>query len=121
MKWFLGLLLLNAALWLNNPYTTGKDYELTLVSKTLMAGRHSSTPYGLFKMQSGETFTTPISIKTYMSVEPGQRAVLSLRPFDVKQTFWQNLLLLFVPVVFSSVSVVVLIFGIATKISGVKL
>lgn len=88
-----------------NDYATYRDYNVVMVEKMQTMGKCSRL-VGLFKTETGETFETKISMSTYFSLNPGDAAVLSMRPMDIRQTVKQNIVWVLLPVCLYSVTLV---------------
>lgn len=85
---------------LQNDYMTFAMAEYPVVAKIPDARNF----YLVLRSEEGERFSVSVGPATYTGVEVGGRVSMSLRPFDVRQTFWQNLLLFFGPVLVASVT-----------------
>lgn len=78
-----------------NDYMHYKDYDVTVVNTfTGTQGKGSSLSFiAVYELNDGYRFSEYISPEMYSSIEKGDNITVSLRPFDVKQTLFDNKLL----------------------------
>ncbi|QVW08897.1 putative 15.3 kDa protein [Salmonella phage Lv5cm] len=74
-----------------------KDYDVTVVNTiTGTQGKGSSLSFiAVYELKDGYRFSEYISPEMYSSIEKGDNITVSLRPFDVKQTWFDNIVWFF--------------------------
>lgn len=79
-----------------NTYMTYRDYDVKVVQlyQGEIDGKHSQIDFtGVFRTKdTGIIFDLPISAATYSQLQVGDYTQFNLRPFDIKQTFKENLI-----------------------------
>lgn len=88
-----------------NDYMHYKDYDVTVVN-TLSGtqGKGSSLSFiVVYELNDGYRFSRYISPEMFSSIEKGDNITVSLRPFDVKQTMFDNIIWLFGMILVQSV------------------
>ncbi len=91
-----------------------KDYDVTVVN-TLAGtqGKGSSLSFiAVYELNDGYRFSEYISPEMYSSIEKGDNITVSLRPFDVKQTLFDNIVWFFGMVLVQSVCGAYIVFSI---------
>ena len=80
-----------------NDYMHYKDYDVTVVNTlTGTQGKGSSLSFiAVYELNDGYRFSEYISPEMYSSIEKGDNITVSLRPFDVKQTLFDNIVWFF--------------------------
>lgn len=80
-----------------NDYMHYKDYDVTVVNTlTGTQGKGSSLSFiAVYELNDGYRFSEYISPEMYSSIEKGDNITVSLRPFDVKQTWFDNIVWFF--------------------------
>ena len=80
-----------------NDYMHYKDYDVTVVNTiTGTQGKGSSFSFiAVYELKDGYRFSEYISPEMYSSIEKGDNITVSLRPFDVKQTWFDNIVWFF--------------------------
>ena len=80
-----------------NDYMHYKDYDVTVVNTlTGTQGKGSSLSFiAVYELKDGYRFSEYISPEMYSSIEKGDNITVSLRPFDVKQTLFDNIVWFF--------------------------
>lgn len=80
-----------------NDYMHYKDYDVTVVNTiTGTQGKGSSLSFiAVYELKDGYRFSEYISPEMYSSIEKGDNITVSLRPFDVKQTWFDNIVWFF--------------------------
>lgn len=80
-----------------NDYMHYKDYDVTVVNTiTGTQGKVSSLSFiAVYELKDGYRFSEYISPEMYSSIEKGDNITVSLRPFDVKQTLFDNIVWFF--------------------------
>ncbi|QXV82183.1 hypothetical protein bas37_0202 [Escherichia phage KarlGJung] len=88
-----------------NDYMHYKDYDVTVVNTfTGTQGKGSSLSFiAVYELNDGYRFSEYISPEMYSSIEKGDNITVSLRPFDVKQTLFDNIVWFFGMVLVQSV------------------
>ncbi|AWM12088.1 hypothetical protein KMC17_gp087 [Escherichia phage vB_EcoM_NBG2] len=88
-----------------NDYMHYKDYDVTVVNTlTGTQGKGSSLSFiAVYELNDGYRFSEYISPEMYSSIEKGDNITVSLRPFDVKQTWFDNIIWFFGMVLVQSV------------------
>lgn len=97
-----------------NDYMHYKDYDVTVVN-TLAGtqGKGSSLSFiAVYELNDGYRFSEYISPEMYSSIEKGDNITVSLRPFDVKQTLFDNIVWFFGMVLVQSVCGAYIVFSI---------
>jgi len=84
-----------------NDYLSFKNHECVVLDK------HESSDYFLLVLcdENGRVFSTSIDYSFYWKTELGKKYTLSLREFDIKQTFEKNIVWFFCPVLLFSISI----------------
>lgn len=80
-----------------NDYMHYKDYDVTVVNTiTGTQGKGSSLSFiAVYELNDGYRFSEYISPEMYSSIEKGDNITVSLRPFDVKPTVFDNIVWFF--------------------------
>lgn len=88
-----------------NDYMHYKNYDVTVVNTlTGTQGKGSSLSFiAVYELKDGYRFSEYISPEMYSSIEKGDNITVSLRPFDVKQTLFDNIIWFFGMVLVQSV------------------
>ena len=91
-----------------------KDYDVTVVNTfTGTQGKGSSLSFiAVYELEDGYRFSEYISPEMYSSIEKGDNITVSLRPFDVKQTLFDNIVWFFGMVLVQSVCGAYIVFSI---------
>lgn len=91
-----------------------KDYDVTVVNTlTGTQGKGSSLSFiAVYELNDGYRFSEYISPEMYSSIEKGDNITVSLRPFDVKQTLFDNIVWFFGMVLVQSVCGAYIVFSI---------
>lgn len=96
-----------AALFLSNDYMTPRDVNVTVDAKMILAAKsrksHDRPMISYWNAEEKILFDREVSLGTFASAVVGEKRVVYVRPFDMKQTGKQNLLFFFLPVFFASV------------------
>ncbi|URQ05281.1 hypothetical protein [Escherichia phage vB_EcoM_SCS4] len=103
-----------------NDYMHYKDYDVTVVN-TLAGtqGKGSSLSFiAVYELNDGYRFSEYISPEMYSSIEKGDNITVSLRPFDVKQTLFDNIVWFFGMVLVQSVCGAYIVFSIIFCVFG---
>ena len=97
-----------------NDYMHYKDYDVTVVNTlTGTQGKGSSLSFiAVYELNDGYRFSEYISPEMYSSIEKGDNITVSLRPFDVKQTLFDNIVWFFGMVLVQSVCCAYIVFSI---------
>lgn len=97
-----------------DDYMHYKDYDVTVVNTiTGTQGKGSSLSFiAVYELKDGYRFSEYISPEMYSSIEKGDNITVSLRPFDVKQTLFDNIVWFFGMVLVQSVCGAYIIFSI---------
>jgi hypothetical protein len=109
LYWAVVLLVLAplAALYLSNDYMTPRDVNVTVDAKMILAAQsrksHDRPMISYWNAEEKILFDREVSVGTFASAVVGEKRVVYVRPFDMKQTGKQNLLFFFLPVFFASV------------------
>lgn len=115
LYWVVVLLVLTplAALYLSNDYMTPRDVNVTVDAKMVLAAKsnksHDRLMISYWNSEEKILFDREVSLGTFASAVIGDKRVVYVRPFDMKQTGKQNLLFFFLPVLFVSVVVALII------------
>jgi len=122
---FIGILsiILGALLMFGSGYTIQKPTPVTVVNKLIVAGGYKSSGRTemVFKTEDGYLFDAPVSATAYTVCEVGEKYIMNLSPMQIRQTFWNNLLCFFGPVLLLSVGVAALIISFGFWVAGLLL
>lgn len=97
-----------------NKYMTHNDYPLQVVElySGMSNSKYPTTEFiAVMKTEDGIIFDRRVSAAFFSQTQKGDKIVLSLRPFDIKQTFRDNLIFFFGAVVIQAASGVVSLFA----------
>lgn len=103
-----------------NDYMHYKDYDVTVVNTiTGTQGKGSSLSFiAVHELKDGYRFSEYISPEMYSSIEKGDNITVSLRPFDVKQTLFDNIVWFFGMVLVQSICCTYIVCSILFRVIG---
>lgn len=103
-----------------NDYMHYKDYDVTVVNTiTGTQGKGSSLSFiAVYELNDGYRFSEYISPEMYSSIEKGDNITVSLRPFDVKQTLFDNIVWFFGMVLVQSICGTYIVCSIIFRVFG---
>lgn len=94
-----------------NEYMTERPFNITVYDKMKVDSSKGRVNLAVvYETDNGVFFDRYVSPSTYATSHVGESYALMLRPFDVKQTRWQNALYFVGPVVFGAISITLFCF-----------
>ena len=103
----LSLIMLVGAIFLaRNDYMSYRDFNVVVDAKEMIPGSYKSSGYPVISYWAPEQaikFDQRVTVGTYSGSSIGDKHVINIRPFDMKQTPMQNLLYFFLPVLLGSI------------------
>lgn len=92
----------------NNDYLTYRDVNVTYIDRHASNSCHKGSCRdnlnGLFRTDEGYFFERPISLYTYSQMRLGEKFPLNLRPMDIKQTSYDNIVWMIGPSILYALS-----------------
>ena len=76
-----------------NKYMTYTDVpvEVKQVYSGVSSGKHSRMEFiAIYQTKDGTIFDRRLSAAQFYQLQPGDKITLELRPYDIKQTGWEN-------------------------------
>lgn len=82
-------------LWETDSYGKFRDVEVTVVDRLASQGRYSATFYLIVENDEYGRFDIPVRPTLYQTAKNGEKLVFNLRPFDIRQTPYNNMVYVF--------------------------